>query len=142
MTERLLIANGWLCDCTESFNAHSGYSRDFLGFADFVAAHPFKHRVVAIQVTTSNNRGARFKKITASIEAFGWMRGGGEVWLITWKRAKEAGRLVWEPEKLPINEADFPVEFVNKFDHYWSLRGQCSEKDIAEHKIPTRFISL
>lgn len=142
MTERLLVSNGWLCDITESHNVYSGWSKDFLNFADFIATSPAKRKTAAIQVTTDSNKGARLKKILSSINAYLWILGGGEVWVISWRKAVIGSEVIWVPKRLRVSEKDFSQNFRDRAHEYWNLRGKCAEKDIEQHKIKTHWVSL
>lgn len=144
MTERLLLSNGYLCDCTESYNMYSGHSKDFLNFADFIAVSRASSDgripgvMVAIQVTSSSNVASRRRKIYDSIEAYHWMLGGGRIWIISWKRT--LGK--WWPVREFIHIDNFPAEFHLKFEEYWRLRIECAKQDIRNHPTKAGTIEL
>lgn len=63
-------------------------TKDLFGFIDFVAVRPEHVGVLALQVTTFENRLDRLRKIAneTSQEALNWLRSGNQIEVWGWKR--------------------------------------------------------
>lgn len=115
LTRKTLEAEGWQVELVE-WRDRFGYLHDFMGFADFVICRAEPRRTVAVQVTSKENRSARIKKIIAEKRAYGWLRAGNGIWVMTWDCRKEqevnskgelVGRDIWLYDVLPITESAF-----------------------------------
>jgi len=64
-----------------------GVRRDYCGFADIIAFHPLHKIIVAIQ-TTSTAVADRKKKLRSNQAATDWVRSGGHLWVVGWRKIK------------------------------------------------------
>ena len=83
-TIKALTASGFLCEEVERQIPGTILKRDLFGVLDLLAIHPAQRLVVGLQVTSSDNRSSRLRKIQASPRALSVMRSGIEIWLALW----------------------------------------------------------
>tara|TARA_Y100000004_G_C8704547_1_gene323167 strand:- start:128 stop:550 length:423 start_codon:yes stop_codon:yes gene_type:complete len=84
----------WMIGRTE-YKIRFNVTKDLFGFIDFVAVRPEVVGVLAIQVTTFENRLARVKKILneTNVEALNWLRSGNQIEVWGWKRPSTKNRM-------------------------------------------------
>jgi hypothetical protein len=92
-TRKSMEALGFVVGIVEQTIPHTFIKRDFLGFADLIAASN-TGGIIAIQVTGGGNLAARRKKILAEPRARAWISAGGRIQIHDWvKRAGEKKRV-------------------------------------------------
>lgn len=98
---------GFLVGITEHWNPHAFIRQDLYGFIDLLAIND--KITVAIQATSTDNVGARIKKILALPSAKQWVQGKNRYLIVIgWKRYKKAeARKFWRPTIKMINREDF-----------------------------------
>jgi hypothetical protein len=89
LTREYLQAGGYIVDKAESYNAFSKRKKDLFKFIDFVAIHPHKKELLAIQTTSKSNLTTRIKKAEGLDAYWHWLRTGNPVTFHGWY--KEAG---------------------------------------------------
>jgi hypothetical protein len=80
-------AEGWTVAAVEQVIPHTFIKRDFMGFADLIAASPTRG-IMAIQATggaSTSNAAARVAKIKAEARAGIWLASGGRIQVHNWK---------------------------------------------------------
>ena len=87
MTLDYCRTQGWLIGWTE-YKVRYNITKDLFGFIDFVAIRPGTKGVLALQVTTFENRLARIKKICTETReaAESWVLAGNQIEVWGWKR--------------------------------------------------------
>lgn len=97
-TQKLLREQGLISDTVErwiTFGMRRGVRKDFCGFADIIAFGG--GRILAVQVCHQNGIKKHMATILANDRALEWVRSGGELLLIAWRKIKgEAGRFHWK----------------------------------------------
>lgn len=94
---------GFDCQVVERWNQWAKVRQDLFGFIDIVAMKD--GHIVGIQATSASNTSARIKKILGLCTALNWIRAGGEILVVGWK--KKAGSRSWEPTIREITLDDF-----------------------------------
>jgi hypothetical protein len=103
---KLLRAEGFTVAIVEKWNPYARVRQDLFGFADIIAVHPGRRKILLVQTTTASNKAARKKKAEGLAAMRAWTEAGGEVELHGWK--KKAGR--WQCSRGTIEAADaFPA---------------------------------
>lgn len=76
---------GWRIGFASSWNAFSRRRHDLFGFIDYVGLDG--QNIFAVQSTSYNDHSPHLHKITGECReaAKDWIRGGGEILLISWK---------------------------------------------------------
>jgi hypothetical protein len=99
----ILESKGYVCVNVETWNAHAGVKNDLLGFADLLAFIPTMADVVLVQITSTENKQARFNKIINSVEAYAWVCSNPmrQIMLLTFDKYNHH-KIEW------IREDDFP----------------------------------
>jgi len=94
-----LRRNGYFADVVErwvGFGAgNGGIRKDYLGFADVIAANPTARKIVAVQCCSGRDFQRRIRKLLESSEARAWRESGGHVWVMGWR--KLGRRRLWTP---------------------------------------------
>lgn len=92
---------GRRCDACGAYNRPRGGRRDAFGFGDLLAMHP-EHGIALVQVTSGANAAARCRKIERECRqnALAWMRAGGCIMVIGWRKLKVGRRRLWRPRIL------------------------------------------
>jgi hypothetical protein len=74
----------------------SGVRKDYCGFADLIVFG--RGRVIALQVCPASTLAEHTAKLIACEVAREWVRSGGELWIVAWRKMKgQKNRLHWEP---------------------------------------------
>jgi len=110
-TDEFFAKRGYICANTETFDRFSKHKKDLLGFIDRLAFSPTQNGewgpIVALQITSLGNRGARLKKIRESPWSKIWCACGLRILLVLWDtRGKELTNVLIEevtfsPASLP-----------------------------------------
>ena len=113
-TLEYIRSRGWIADKVEQFNPYAGkfgHRKDMFGFADIVAMG--ENSIIAIQ-SCGQSFAAHDKKIlgdeNAAPNAFLWLKNGGRIMLIGWRKVKlkRGGKaLRWEPRIKEYKANDF-----------------------------------
>ncbi len=98
----LLRAAGYTACVVERWVPHVNIRKDCFGWADLLAAHPIRHEVVLLQVTTRSNLSSRIKKAKALPALGPWLQAGGLAWFHGW--FLRAGR--WQCRAVEVTGAD------------------------------------
>jgi len=69
LTRDYLEKRGYKVDKSESYNHHTKRKKDLFKFIDFVAIHPIKKEILAIQTTTKGHLPERIRK-ARGLEAY------------------------------------------------------------------------
>lgn len=83
-TIKALSASGFMCEEVERLIPGTNLKRDLFGVLDLLAIHPQQGLVVGLQVTSSDHRANRLKKIQASPRALAVLQSGMQIWLALW----------------------------------------------------------
>lgn len=102
LTRRWMKGNGWDFDGAEKFNKYGMFARDLFNFIDFVALSS-KDGIIGVQSTSSANHSARKKKILASHRAINWIKAGGLIVVLSWRKVESR----WVHKAEYITESDF-----------------------------------
>ena len=89
LTREYLKAGGYVVDKAESYNAIIKRKKDLFGFIDYMAIHPIKKTILAVQTTSKSNLSTRIKKAEGLPAYWHWLRTGSKVAFHGWY--KEAG---------------------------------------------------
>ena len=93
LTRDYLKDLGYTVDKAESYNAFIKRKKDLFGFIDYVAVHPGKKELLAIQTTSRPNLSTRIKK-AESIDAFWhWLATGNPVTFHGWYKENNRWKL-------------------------------------------------
>lgn len=92
LTRKHLEDRGYVVDKAESYNAHTKRKKDLFKFIDFVAIHPIKGELIAIQTTSKSNLSARIKKAENLKAYWHWLASGNDVVFHGWFK----GERKWE----------------------------------------------
>lgn len=82
-----LEAEGWTVASVEQVIPHTFIKRDFMGFADLIAASPSRG-IMAVQATgdaSTGNGSKRIAKIKAEPRAAIWLASGGRIQVHSWQ---------------------------------------------------------
>lgn len=94
-----LRKRGFTCDIVErwiNFSNHRGVRKDLFGIADLIAFG--SSRILLLQVCALTTKREHAQKIKRSQAAKDWIKNGGEVWLVLWRKLKgKSTREHWEP---------------------------------------------
>lgn len=107
LTRTHLEKLGYKVDKAESYNHHTKRKKDLFKFIDFVAIHPQKKELLAIQTTSKSNLSTRIKKAeNLESKAFWhWLATGNPVEFHGWYMENRK----WEVKVVrvePIEEGD------------------------------------
>lgn len=94
LTRRHLEKLGYVVDKAESYNAFSKRKKDLFKFIDFVAIHPEKKELLAIQTTSKSNLSTRIKKAEGLEAYWHWLATGNDVTFHGWYKEKGKNRWV------------------------------------------------
>jgi hypothetical protein len=112
-TKKLLEAAGWEIAIVERYNSFVRRRFDLFEFADLLAiAYPNPPvNIVAIQVTSGSHHAHRLGKILANPKALRFLRAGGSIWVISWRKRKPipGSRQLWIPRTEIITEDMFSI---------------------------------
>ena len=75
---------GFCCCVVEKWIPGANVRKDAFEFGDILAYNPSKKIVALVQASSWNNFGAREKKILESAHLRGWLKAGGQVYLLCW----------------------------------------------------------
>ena len=109
-TLRHLRNQGWICDIVERFNPYAGpYGKriDAFHFMDILCMA--ENGIVAVQ-SCGQNFAEHEKNILSNSLAYEWLRCGGRLLLIGWRKVKKkrGGKLlVWAPRIKEFDLQDF-----------------------------------
>jgi hypothetical protein len=94
-TLKYLRGEGFKAEVVEKWIPQAKRRKDLFGFIDVVAIAP--NRIIGVQATSGSNHNARIKKIESLEESQDWIKAGGEIWVISWRKLKGKGRKQWFP---------------------------------------------
>lgn len=101
LTRRWMKRNGWDFDGAEKFSKYGMFARDLFNFIDFVALSS-KDGIIGVQSTSSANHSARKKKILASHRAINWLKAGGLIVVISWRKVES--RWIHKAEYITVSD--------------------------------------
>lgn len=86
LTREHLEKRGYIVDKSESYNFHSKRKKDLFKFIDYVAIHPIKRELLAIQTTSKANISTRIKKAENldSKAFYHWLASGNPIEFHGW----------------------------------------------------------
>jgi len=99
---KLLRGRGWKVDIVEYWNGFSKKRKDLFGFGDLVAIDLGRERNIIVQVTSASNHSARKAKILSIPEAADWVKAGGLILILTFRK-KPNGRYEAREEYIYFN---------------------------------------
>lgn len=91
---------GWPVCVTEKWNPWAGIRQDLFGFIDLVTLSATD--IIAVQTTSGANHAARINKILCNVNAFHWLRAGGKIVVMSWRK-KANGRYDRREEELTLD---------------------------------------
>ena len=98
-----LAKRGYMAEVVERWIPKTKVRKDLFGFIDILAVNPhrFLSGCLGIQVTTSSNLAARFKKICGPCaeQALNWLTAGNRIEVWGWRKLKGKG---WKPRIMPV----------------------------------------
>lgn len=118
-TLRYLRENGVIAEVVERWNPYAGkfgQRKDLFNFIDIVALYPGK-KIVGVQSTSGACHSGHRKKIIEEEEctdnAIAWLKSGGHIQLISWKKKKlvRGGKAMrWTPRIEEITLVNFGIK--------------------------------
>jgi hypothetical protein len=101
-TLKYLRENGWTACVVERWIERAKKRVDAFGFGDILAfsSDPYSNQIVLVQTTSATNHAAHRQKILAEPLALGWLRAGGDILLVSWRKSKvkRGGKaMLWKP---------------------------------------------
>lgn len=93
LTREYMKKNGYVIDKAESYNAYSRRKKDLFGFIDYVAIHPEKKELLAIQTTSKSNLSTRVKKAEGLDAYWHWLATGNKVVFHGWYKENNRWKL-------------------------------------------------
>ena len=105
-----LRQQGLIVDIAERFNTWAGGKHDLFGFIDIVALDLEGGKIIGVQSTGPSGHAEHRRKILAEPRAVAWLRSGGRIWLVSWRKllVKRGGKArTWQPRKEDIILFDF-----------------------------------
>jgi hypothetical protein len=105
---KLLREAGYQAAVLERWNQFAHVRQDLWGFGDLIAAKASQNGSILVQTTTTENMGARIKKILAIPEASVWLAAGNQIIVHGWaKRGDRSKRKLWECKVHQVSAEDF-----------------------------------
>lgn len=108
---KFLEGLGWEVGIVERYNSFVRRRFDLFGFVDLLAmAYPHPPQgFVAIQACSTTDHAKRRDKILANPKALRFLRAGGHIWIISWRKLKPkpGSRKAWHPKTEIITEDMF-----------------------------------
>jgi hypothetical protein len=98
---------GYDAHVVEKWQPQSRRRIDLFGFADVVAMREGSG-IVAVQACTGSSHADRKAKILAEPKALTWLKSGGRIELVSWRKAaKPVNRKWWTCRREEITQGDF-----------------------------------
>lgn len=94
-TLALFRAMGYTCAVVERWNQYARVRQDVYGFGDILAMHP-DHGIALLQACAGASHAARLDKVRAEPRCWDWLRAGGRVAVVSWRKGGPEGkRKLW-----------------------------------------------
>lgn len=82
---------GWTCAVVEKWNAYAKIRQDVFGFGDILAMRP-GDGIALLQACAGASHAARVKKLRDEPRTWDWLRSGGQVAVVSWRKGGERGK--------------------------------------------------